>query len=282
MLVKVSASINVAELVDTLKVSPTRATNLKHKIYYFLSLLTDTNDNYRLNSDNGGYHNLCSFELKKILGNKDFYIIRDLLLNPDNPIIELDRSWHNPKGSSSGYCQGYRITPKYNTGEVIYKTLPKKLEKMILKPHKAEDTNGATPNYHFLLNQFGCNTLSFDPLLYLYLFNFGNQLMLRVRNKNQYQLNLIHNLIGRWLYYIEQINGGKSWYKMSVKNHRLNSSVTNLPKLLRPFLLCNGEPLCCVDVSSSQPYILSSIMQSRFYYYTSLISNLYNIYTELY
>ena len=154
MLAKVSASINVAGLVDTLKVSPTRTTNLKHKIYYFLSLLTDTNDSYRLNSDNGGYHNLCSFELKKILGNKDFYIIRDLLLNPDNPIIELDRSWHNPKGSSSGYCQGYRITPKYNTGEVIYKTLPKKLSKVILKHNKVEDTNGATPNYHFLLNQF--------------------------------------------------------------------------------------------------------------------------------
>ncbi len=128
MLAKVSASINVAGLVDVLITSPTRATNLKHKIYYFLSLLTDTNDNSRLNSDNGGYHNLCSLELKKILGNKDFYIIRKLLLNSDDPIIEFDRSWYNPKGNiSNGYCQGYRITPKYNTGEVIYKTLPKKL-----------------------------------------------------------------------------------------------------------------------------------------------------------
>jgi hypothetical protein len=283
MLAKVSASINVAGLVDVLITSPTRATNLKHKIYYFLSLLTDTNDNSRLNSDNGGYHNLCSLELKKILGNKDFYIIRKLLLNSDDPIIEFDRSWYNPKGNiSNGYCQGYRITPKYNTGEVIYKTLPKKLSKVILKHNKVEDTNGATLNYHFLLNQFECNTLSFDPLVYVYLFNFGNQLMLPVRNKNQYQLNLIHNLIGRWLYYIKQITEGKSWQKVSVKNHRLNSSVTNLPKLLRPFLLCNGEPLSCVDVSSSQPYILSSIMQSRFYYDTSVGYNLYTIYPELY
>jgi hypothetical protein len=114
MVVHILSGVNVAGLVDTLKVSPTRATNLKYKIYYFLSLLTDTNDNYRLNNDNGGYHNLCSSELKKILGNKDFYIIRELLLNPDDPIIEVDRSWHNPNGnSSSGYCQGYRITPMY-------------------------------------------------------------------------------------------------------------------------------------------------------------------------
>jgi len=111
MKISLNSSINVAGLVDALKASPTRAANLKHKIYYFLSLITDTNDNYRLNNNNGGYHNLCSCELKKVLGNKDFYIIRELLLNPDDPIIEVDNSWHNPNGTnSSGYCQGYRIT----------------------------------------------------------------------------------------------------------------------------------------------------------------------------
>ena len=147
---------NIAGLVDTLKVSPTRAINLKNKIYYFLSLLTDTNDNYRLNSDNGGYHNLCSFELKKILGNKDFYIIRELLLNPDEPIIEVDKSWHNPNGnSSSGYCQGYRIIPKYNTGEIVYKTIHDKLSKAILKNEVTEVMNEKTAlRYRFLLNQF--------------------------------------------------------------------------------------------------------------------------------
>ena len=175
MLVKVSASINVAGLVDTLKVSPTRATNLKYKIYYFLSLLTDTNDNYRLNSYNGGYHNLCSSELKKILGNKDFYIIRDLLLNPYDPIIEMDRSWHNPNGnSSSGYCQGYRITHKYNTGDVVYKTIPDKLSKVILKHDMAEVMDEVNASrYRFLLNQFECNILSFDTLVYWYINNYS-------------------------------------------------------------------------------------------------------------
>ncbi len=83
-------SLDVAGLVDALKASPTRAANLKYKIYYFLSLITDTNDNYRLNDNNGGYHNLCSSELKKVLGGKDFYVIRDLLMKPVDPIIEVD------------------------------------------------------------------------------------------------------------------------------------------------------------------------------------------------
>ena len=283
MVVKINSNISFEELVDALEVSPTRGENLKHKIYYLLSLLTDTNENYRLNTDNGGYHNLCSFELKKILGNKDFYIIRTLLLNPFDPIIEVDGSWYNPNGNSrNGYCQGYRIAPKYNTGEVIFKTIPKKLEKVILRRGNIEDANAATPNYHFLLTQFECNTISFDPMVYEYLYHFGQMLLQSIQDNNPYQKNLVHNLIGRWLYYIKQISEGKTWQNVSIKNHRLNSSVTNLPKLLRPFLLCNGEPLTCVDVSSSQPYLLSSVMQSRFYSVCDEGYNLNTIYPELY
>ncbi|MFM6993672.1 MAG: hypothetical protein ACKOWO_00995 [Sediminibacterium sp.] len=275
---------NIAGLVDTLKVSPTRAINLKNKIYYFLSLLIDTNDNYRLNVNNGGYHNLCSSELKKVLGNKDFYIIRELLLNNKDPIIEMDRSWFNTYGrSNTGYCQGYRITYKYNTGDVVYKTIPDKLSKVILTYDMAEVMDEVSASrYRFLLNQFEYNKLSFDSLVYQYIYNFGQQLIQRVNDKNPYQLNLIYNLTGRWLYYIEKIVDGNAWYKISAKNYRLNSSVTNLPRLLRPFLLCNNEPMFCIDVSSSQPYILSSIMQNRFYYDSSEGYNLKTIYPELY
>ena len=191
MLVKISSLIDVARLVDALKASPTRAANLKHKIYYFLSLLTDTNDNYRLNDNNDGYHNLCSYELKKVLGSKDFYVIRDLLMNPADPIIEVDNSWHNPNGgNSSGYCQGYKITPKYNTGEVVFKAIPKKLSKVIAKyADKEESAAVAAPDYTFLLDQFEANTLSFDPKVYEFISNFGNQLLLKVEDSNQYQIS---------------------------------------------------------------------------------------------
>ena len=281
---KVPAIINVTGLVDALNASPTRAKNLKYKIYYLLSLLTDTNDNYRLNDSNDGYHNICSSEIKKVLGSKDFYVIRELLLNPVDPIIETDNSWHNPNGgNSSGYCQGYRITPKYNTGEVVFKTIPKKLSRVIAK-YADKDTTAtdAAPDYKFLLDQFESNALSFDPKVYEYVYNFGNQLLLKVEDSNQNQILRIHNLIGRWLYYIEQIAGGNLWRQVSDRNHRLNSSVTNLPKLLRPFLLCNGAPMECVDISSSQPYILSSVMNVKFYNDCNNGYNLSTIYPELY
>jgi len=276
--------IDVVGLVDALNASPTRAANLKHKIYYFLSLITDTNDNYRLNDSNDGYHNICSSEIKKVLGSKDFYVIRELLLNPNDPIIEIDNSWHNPNGKNSkGYCQGYRITPKYNTGEVVFKTIPNKFSKVIAKyADKDPLATLSTPDYTFLLDQFEYNTLWLDPRVYDYVYNFGQQLLLRVEDDNPYQIMRIHNIVGRWLYFIEQIENGNIWRKVSDKNHRLNSSVTNLPKLLRPFLLCNGEVMSCVDVSSSQPYILSSIMKSRFFNECEKGYNLSTIYPELY
>ena len=284
MKISLNSSINVAGLVDALNASPTRATNLKHKTYYLLSLLTDTNDNYRLNEKTDGFRKLCSSELKKVLGNKDFYLIRELLLNSEDPIIEVDSSWHNPKGkNSSAFCQGYRITPKYNSGEVEYKTLPLKFSKTVIKSAlKQQIMTDSTPDYTFLLDQFERNTLSLDPSVYNYVNNFGQQLLQRVQDYNEYQLRLIHNLIGRWLYFIQQIENGKAWSKVSDKNHRLNSSITNLPRLLRPFLLCNGEQLKCVDISSCQPYILSSIMRSKFYQENDVGYNLKTIYPELY
>jgi hypothetical protein len=284
MKISLNSSIDVARLVGDLNASPTRATNLKYKTYYFLSLLTDTNDNYRLNESRNGFHKLCSSELKKVLGNKDFYLIRELLLNSEDPIIEVDSSWHNPKGkNSSAFCQGYRIKPKYNSGEVEYKTLPLKFSKTVIKSaFKQQIMTDSTPDYKFLLDQIERNTLSFDPSVYNYVNNFGQQLLQRVQNFNEYQLLLIHNLIGRWLYFIQQIENGKAWSKVSDKNYRLNSSITNLPRLLRPFLLCNGEQLKCVDISSCQPYILSSIMRSKFYQENDVGYNLKTIYPELY
>lgn len=283
MKIFINSRINIEELIDALNASPTRATNLKHKTYYFLSLITDTNDNLHLNEKMGGFHKLCSSELKKVLGNKDFYLIREMLLNSEDPIIEINNSWHNPKGkNSSGFCQGYRITPKYNTGDVVFKSLPKKLSKLIEKNGTNFQSRATKPDYTFLLVQFESNALTFDPKVYEYVNSFGQQLLQKVKDKNIYQMQLIYNHIGRLLYYIQQIAKGESWRKVSEKNHRLNSSITNLPKLLRPFLLCNNKPLQCVDISSSQPYILSSVIKSSFYNDKNSGYNLKTIYPELY
>lgn len=282
MRVVVPTSVDVKGLVRGLNPSQTRYRNVKNKMYYFLSKIVSTNDNYRLNLKNNGFRNLCSVPIKKVLGNRDYYDIIHLLTSPDDPIIQTNKSWSNYQ-VRGGYCQGYRLTDKYNTGETTFKTIPDRLERMVVRytPQELDDVE-FHKKYQFLYDQFTGHQLTYDPLVYDYIRNLGTELLGRVDGNNPYHQRLVYNVIGRMLYYVHKIEQGELWYRVSEENHRLNSNITGLPKILRPFILCNGVKLVQVDVSSSQPYILSSVMERRFFEDTGAGYNLSTIYPELY
>jgi|ERR1035437_368218 hypothetical protein len=281
--VQVPTSVNVKEIVKRLNLTPTRAENLKNKIYYFLSRIVSTNDNYKLNEDNYGYINISSVSMRKVMGRKDYYLILDSLINPEDPIIETNGSWQNSNGfPGKGHCKGYRLTQKYNTGEVQFKTLPDKNHCRILKHLRDEqDAKAITERYWFLLNQFDIPKLSFDPRVYDYIRSFAECLLSRVENENEFQTKMVLNLIGRWLYYVDRLEKHELWSKVSPDNHRLNSTITNLKKTLRPFLLFDGKPLGIIDISSSQPYLLSSVINKSFIEGADDGFNLKSIYPEV-
>ncbi len=284
MRLQVPATVDVKGLVAKLNLSSTVSYNIKNKIYYFLSLIVSTNDNYRLNEDNNGYRNISSVMMKKIVDKRHYNLFIKLLSDPEDPIIETDNWWSNSmSGAGENFCKGYRLTEKYNTGEIVYKTLPVKFQQRITK-HIQGETDDDTMNvkYKFLLDQFENHRLTIDPRVYDYIRSFGEELLKRVVNDNAYQTKLVYNLIGRWLYYINKIEKKELWYNVSSDNHRLNSNLTSLPKLLRPFVLCDGRPLSMIDVSSSQPYILSSVMANRFFNDIKDGYNLFTIYKEIY
>jgi hypothetical protein len=105
--------------------------------------------------------------------------------------------------------------------------------------------------------------LRFDSSVNDYIYSFGRQLLSRAEG-NEFQTNMVFNRIGRWLKYIEKIENDNIWRQVSPANWRLNSSLTHLKRTLRPFLLCNGQRLAEVDVTASQPYILSAVMRNEF------------------
>jgi len=283
MRVIVPKSVNVKQLVQGLNLSPTRSENLKNKIYYFLSRIASTNYNFNLNEKNDGYIHISSVIMRKVMGRKDYYLILELLSDSEDPIIETNNSWlSSHKNDSKGYCKGYRITQKFNTGEVEFKTLPGKFHKRIIKhmPDEAEVIL-MTEKYQFLLNQFKSHTFSFDPQVYDYIWSFGHKLLSLVRDHNEYQTRMVYNLIGRWLFFVEKIENNDLWHNVSASNHRLNSSITNLKRMLRPFLLCDGKPFGMIDISASQPYFLSSVMGTSFLTDTGEGFNLRSIYPEV-
>lgn len=260
----VPASVNVKELVGNLNLSPTRTKSIKNKIYYFLSLVLQTNHNAALNEKSAGYRRISSVQMKKIMGRKDYHLIIQLLTNPQRPVIESNKSWHNGKQGGEGYCQGYRLCPEFNTGEVLWKTIPSKFQRRIEKHQKKKNRdNFDDSKYAFLYNQFKINKLSFDPSVNEYIDAFGKELLSRAKG-NEFQTNMVLNRIGRWLYYIEKIENDNIWRNVSPSNWRLNSTITHLKRTLRPFLLCNGQRLGEVDVNASHPYILTSVMKDEF------------------
>lgn len=277
----IPTSVDVKAMVAGLNVSPTKAKGLEMRTNYFLSQVMTTNENWKLNKSNNFYRNICSKTIKLIIGD-DYYGILELLTGGEDPVVESDESYSN-FSTYDQYCKGYRLTAKYNTGEYAYRELPSKFSSKVLKylPEDAE-TVRMTERYSFLLVQYQKHPLTVNSSIYTYLSNFGRQLLERVEDDNQYQKNMIYNLIGRWLYYVEKIENGELKPMVAGTNHRLNSVFTNLPKRLRGFIECEGKPLYSVDLSASQPYILSKVIDSRFFHDTSKGFNLFSIYKEVY
>jgi hypothetical protein len=279
MKISIPASVDVRQLLQGLNLSKTKTKSLISKTQYFLSLITPNNFNYEEFEKNKGYRNISSRYMKKVLGNKDFYLILEVLKNPE--IINCNNSYFNHP--SLGFCKGYRLNEKYNTGKMFYKILDDSLVKKINKFKELSSANDdMNYKYKFLINQFHKHQLSIDESVYEYIKNLGNHLLSLVGDRNTFQTKLIYNKIGQLIYYVECINQRDIWSKVSTANHRLNSNLTSLPKVIRPFILCNDKPLTIVDIKSSQPYLLSSIMNNKFF---TDISNGYNLKTinyELY
>jgi len=82
---------------------------------------------------------------------------------------------------------------------------------------------------------------------------------------NDKQKVLLKNYIGRNLCIIDDICNNDMFFGRSKSNYRYYSSLTSINRIIRPFILVNNNPLISIDIKSSQPYILASILDSSFY-----------------
>lgn len=276
----IPTSVDVKSMVSGLNLSDTLSKNLKHRICYILSRIVVHDDNMEFYEDNDYYRTMCSENMKDILGPRYYRHAMNLLMDTDDPVIECNQSYQTGK-----YCKSYRLTDKYNTGEVEYRSLPDDLDMVNrIKKSRPSYMEGLVmmDKYDFLISQFDKHRLSVEPSLYEYIFNMYQKLMERVVKDNKYQQMIIHNLIGRWLKILDRLNEGDLNPMVSGKNHRLNSLFTQIPKNLRPWILCDGMPLIGVDVKACQPYLLATVMKDEFYSFSIEGYNLKTIYPSLY
>jgi len=60
MMLKIPATVDVPKLLKEEGLSAIRMKSMRDRIYYFLSLITRTNDNVKFIYDDGEYKRICS------------------------------------------------------------------------------------------------------------------------------------------------------------------------------------------------------------------------------
>jgi len=255
--------------------------NLKNGMIYFLGLLHRTDQNH-YKFDNNGFRNLDSRLLNNIIGKgsgnrRNINIIKDVLIK--NKIIEYSNYQEKVKS------YGFRLSPNFSSGDYIQYDLSKKiLEKLeeVMETKKQEgfsEIKGV--DYDILKEQFELNEISFDSRVYDYLRDFIQKGLKRIdkkqKNKKETCLNLF-NYVGKLLNHIRQIEEKNFTHNVAQSNGRFFSSISTLPKILRPFLLINGKNVCENDIMSSQSFILSSILNKKFTHNDGIGFNLNTIF----
>ena len=249
-------NLNVYDLLSKYELSRTRRKNLEIRIIKIVSVLYPTNYNlHRFKA--GGFTHLGSKFKKRILNN-EYEFIHKLLTEGKDPIIKIKKSY-----KVGGYSKLHRLNEKYRNSQMAkFKYKPPNQQKV-----KTNET--------LLDSQFNSNKLSIHSNSIEFLYNLYHLVLTNL--KKEKEITLLKNYIGRNLYIIEDINEGKFYNNRSYSNNRYNSSITSLNKLVRPFLLVNNNSLVSVDIKSSQPYLLASLLNVNFYNKDN--KNKYNYYS---
>lgn len=249
-------NLNVDDLLSKYELSRTRRKNLEIRIIKIVSVLYPTNYNlHRFKA--GGFTHLGSKFKKRILNN-EYEFIHKLLTEGKDPIIKIKKSY-----KVGGYSKLHRLNEKYRNSP------------MAKFKYKPPNQKKVKTNESILDIQFNANKLSIHHSVKEFLYNLYHSVLTNL--KKDKEITLLKNYIGRNLNIIEDINEGKFYNNRSYSNNRFNSSITSLNKLVRPFLLVNNKKLISVDIKSSQPYLLASLLNVNFYNKDN--KNKYNYYS---
>ncbi|GAB2498800.1 hypothetical protein [Algoriphagus taiwanensis] len=224
---------------------------LRDYIYYFLSRVVTHQFNYELYLKYDGFRPISSQKLNVLFASRNRERVIKMLSDPEDPIIEDNGSYQ-----VGSFTKGYRLTKKYRTGQIEFRTLGKEFSEKLIH---LEIVDPSRPDYDFLKLQFHHHKLDLSEDFENYLNEMGKSLLREA--KNEFQINLIFNKIGGLIRNQEYLKSGFFQIKHSNSNHRFTSIITMMPKELRNFLQLGGSSLVEVDLGSCQPYLLAVLLK---------------------
>jgi len=236
----------------------------KEKVYYFLGLLSSIPArNPDIVTEDGFVpinHKLIRNNIKDIIYYID-YLFSTGVIERDNHYIPEEKSI------------GYKWAKKYSPNRFIVKQIESKYY-----DYNAEQYAWQFEMYPYLFHWYQQNKLMVDEdaandhafELYQDKMNDPTKRSWEVNNKGerknpetQYRSAILN--IAKIKYYQYQPN-------IDSNVHRLHSAFTGLGKKYRQFITYNGEKLVGIDITNSQPYIISLILNKDFWSANSSLS----------
>ncbi len=284
--IRVPLNIDYEKLFSTIEGKDTYKKELIDATYVVLSFLFPSKDYIKATIGFEGFKSINNVEINKIIRNR-FGKVKSLLMDVNSHssgAILIEKKEYQPGIVSMGYKLNDELF--LNPGE-RWVGLGPNAEKRLLRYEeegikKYEDFKST---YEFLLDKYESD-ITIDDGAFDYVIKLKSVLLERVAKYDGDK----DEMTKRVNYTIKEMNSKiraiqKKNFRPSVSksNHRLNSVVTTLYRELRYYLRINGNKLVEVDLKSSQPYVLGSILTNSFFSGDSNIDfSLIKIYPQLY
>jgi hypothetical protein len=284
--IKIPSNIDYDQLFSKIEGKEIYKNELIDATYVVLSFLYPSKDYIKATNGFEGFKSINNEEMNKITRNR-FGVVKRLLMDVNSHhtgAILIENTKYQPGIKSMSYKLNDELFS--NPGEK-WVVLGSNAEKRLLRYEqegisKLEDFK---LSYKFLLDQYESN-ITIDSEAMDYVANLKSLLLERVNKfdgDKEEMVKRINNMIRGMNSKIRSIEKKKFKTSVSMNNHRLNSVITNLNRELRYYLRINGNRLVEVDIKSSQPYVLGSILTDRFFSGdTNIDYSLNIIYPQLY
>ncbi|MGO4817074.1 hypothetical protein [Flavobacterium sp. W22_SRS_FP1] len=284
--IRIPLNIDYEKLFSPIEGKDSYRNELIDATYVVLSFLFPSKDYIKATSGFEGFKSINNVEINKIIRNR-FGKVKSLLMDVNSHssgAILIEKPSYQPGIKSKSYRLNEELF--LNPGErsvVLGSNAEKRLLKFeqegIIKYENFKST------YQFLLDKYESD-ITIDDCALDYVIKLNSSLLERVDKYDgdkEEMTNRINDVIKDIKSKIRAIQKKKYRPLVSNSNHRLNSVITNLNKELRYYLKINGNRLVEVDMKSSQPYVLGSILTDRFFSGDSSTEySLNRIYPQLY
>ena len=283
---KVPLNIDYESLFSKIKGKPIAKKEIIDSVFLVLSLLYPKGKYKHRFRKTNGFKPLSNVQMNQLTRNR-FGEVKRLLLNPDV----------TPEGSILLEDESYQVgvvSKKYKLNDTLYNkpgekyvTLNSNTSKRFIAhlEKKREDRKLFESQYQHIQQKFDESCITIDDDVYNYIWSLQKELFDNSYHHYHKDKNIkiqIHIKIGELLSKCDKIKSKELSTSISEKNHRFNSTITNLNKELRYYIKINGLDTIEVDTKNSQPYILATILTYDFFSSTTSEYSLYNIYPQLY